>query len=598
MNRSDELVSKREAALAQHRGGALDLAETAYRLILAKHPSDAETRHLLGILRGQMGDPLEAEQLIRQAIQLDSAVGRYFGNLGVTLQDLERDEEALEVFQKAAELDPDSPDVLNDLGACMNKAGRYSEAVTTLQRALELAPSHADARGNLAVGYSNLGFAYLDRGEFVASADAYQAAAHLLPDDPMAFNDLGCALRHIGNHDEAIRAFRRAVELQPQYTQALTNLGNVLQEMGKFTAAAVAYHDVLALSADDSTVYAYLAEAKTFAPGDSDFEHMLDLAQSGDLPQLARGQLEFALAKACEDMGDFTSAYTHLAAANSTIRRCFEYDISSDERRIARIIEVFDNRLLGQLDGHGSTSERPIFIVGMPRSGTSLVEQILASHQDVFGAGELPDFQRAALALAKRQYPDGLVNVAPSEIGEFAAQYLDVLRDRTASAPRVTDKLPANFLYIGLIYAAFPRARVIHCVRDALDTCLSCFRKSFASAHRYTYDLRELGRYYRAYARLMDHWQCLFPGRMFELRYETVIGESESTIRSLIRYCGLDWDETCMRFYETERPVQTASAAQVRRPLYTDSIGAWRRYADHLKPLREALDDRPAAGQL
>ena len=253
--------------------------------------------------------------------------------------------------------------------------------------------------------------------------------------------------------------------------------------------------------------------------------------------------------------------------------------------------------MVKRIDGHGVATERPIFIVGMPRSGTSLLEQILASHRDVFGAGELLDFQRLALELVKGQYPEGIVSISPRKIAALATRYVDVLNERNASAPRVTDKLPANFLYIGLIYAAFPQARVIHCVRDPLDTCLSCYRKAFASAHGFAYDLRELGRYYRAYAGLMAHWQRLFPERMFELRYEAVIREPESTIRRLIQYCGLDWDEACMRFYETERPVQTASAAQVRRPLYTDSIGAWRRYADHLQPLRTALAAAPAAGQ-
>lgn len=598
MNRLGELTTERETALAQHRGGALNEAEAAYRIILAQHPSDAETYHLLGILQGQKGDPIEAERLIRQAILLDGTVGRYFGNLGVTLQDLGQDEEALEQFQKAADIDPDSPDALNDLGACLSKTGQNTDAVTTLGRALKLAPAHAAARTNLAAAYGIRGFAHLERGEFVAAVDAYQAATHLLPDDPQANNDLGCALRNIGNHEQAIGAFQRAVELQAQYPEALTNLGNAFQELGRFTDATAAYHKALNIRDDDPTIYAYLAEAKTFAPGDSDFEHMLALAQSHRLPQAAQGQLEFALAKACEDMGDFDAAYTHLTAANGAIRGNFDYDIFADERRIARIIDVFDDRMIGRLDGHGATTERPIFIVGMPRSGTSLAEQILASHRDIFGAGELPDFQRAALALVQGRYPDGMSSVAPQEIKEFSARYLGVLSDRNASAPRVTDKLPANFLYVGLIFAAFPQARVIHCVRDPLDTCLSCYRKFFARAHRFAYDLEELGRYYRAYARLMEHWRHLFPRRIFELPYESVIGEPESTIRRLVEYCGLDWDEACMRFYETERPVQTASAAQVRRPLYTDSIGAWRRYADHLDPLRAALELGPAAGQL
>lgn len=598
MKNSDELASQRATALAQHRSGSLDVASAAYRLILAEYPSDAETLHLLGVLKGQQGDPLAAEQLLRQAIGQDNTVGRYLGNLGVTLQDLGRDEEALDAFSRANALEPNSPDTLNDLGACMNKTGRYSEAVTTLRHALELDPTHIDASSNLAISYGNLGFVHVERGEFDAAVDAYQAAVQLSPENPQSQNDLGCALRNIGRHDEAIRVLQCAVELQPLYPEALTNLGNALQESGRFGDAVVAYHAALESRPDDPVIYACLAEAKTFEAGDSDFQNMLDLAQNRKLSQTALGQLEFALGKACEDMGDFDAAFTHLTVANGAIRNSIDYDVSGDERKMARIISVFDDRMVARIEGHGLSSERPVFILGMPRSGTSLAEQILASHREVFGAGELADFQRAALALAKGQYPDGLLSILPTEIPAFATGYLDALKIRDASSPRVTDKLPANFLYIGLIYAAFPNARVIHCVRDPLDTCLSCFRKSFANGHRFSYDFRELGRYYRAYADLMAHWQHLFPGRMFELHYEAVIREPESSIRNLIEFCGLDWDETCLRFYETKRPVQTASAAQVRRPLYTDSIGAWRRYADHLEPLRAALELGPAAGQV
>jgi len=657
MNHPDELAAEREAALAQHREGALDVAEAEYRRILAHQPFDAETHHLLGVLQGQRGDSLEAERLIRKAIQLDGTVSKYYGNLGVTLQDLGRDEEALGVLQKAVELDPNSPEALNDLGGCLNKTDRFSDAVITLGRALEFAPTYVAARVNLGValqkdqrlsdalreyeevlrldpdcaeahsnrgsvllalgdsdaaiaaheaalsldpdlvaGYCNLGAARLQRGEFAVAVEAYQTAVHLAPVDPQACNDLGCALRNLGKHEAAIRAFQQALELEPQYPEALTNVGNALQELGRFTEAVTAYRRALAIRPDDPAIHAYLAEAKTFVPGDNDFEHMLRLAQDRHLPQAAQGQLEFALAKACEDMGTFDEAYSHLAEANAAMRSSFDYDVSRDERLMIRIADVFNKRMVKRIDGYGTASDRPIFIVGMPRSGTSLLEQILSSHPDVFGAGELPDFQRAVLEMVIGKYPDGLADISPRKIAALAERYIDVLSERNSSAPRITDKLPANFLYVGLIYAAFPQAHVIHCVRDPLDTCLSCYRKAFASAHGFAYDLEELGRYYRAYAGLMTHWQRLYPGRLFELRYETLVSEAEPTIRQLIQYCGLEWDEACLRFYETERPVLTASSAQVRRPLFTDSIGAWRRYADYLDPLRAALEGESATG--
>jgi hypothetical protein len=340
-----------------------------------------------------------------------------------------------------------------------------------------------------------------------------------------------------------------------------------------------------------------LAILKRFAPGDRQLAAM-ELIASDPTRLLAQDRiyLHFALAKAYQDVGEFERCFGHLLEGNTLKRQETAYDEADVRGRLARIAKVFTSALLKEKQGLGDLSSVPIFIVGMPRSGTSLIEQILASHPKVFGAGELMNLAKGVARLCRpTPYPDVIFAMGQMELQELGANYVAEIRQLAPNAERITDKMPANFRLAGLIHLALPNARVIHVRRDPVDTCYSCFSKLFEGNQPYCYDLGELGRYYRAYEALMKHWRNVLPtGFLLEVTYEEVIADPGSEARRIIAHCGLEWDDRCLAFYDIPRPVRTASALQVRQPIYRSSIGRWRFYEHLLGPLIDALSaDEP-----
>jgi hypothetical protein len=310
----------------------------------------------------------------------------------------------------------------------------------------------------------------------------------------------------------------------------------------------------------------------------------------------ARIRLNFALAKAYDDLGRFAESFRCMNAGNALKRQRVNYNEARMIEQFDRIHAAFDRTLLRKKP-RGLRSDAPVFVLGMPRSGTTLIEQILASHPAVHGAGELTDFSRLANRICDargkiRRFPEDAAKLTGKELAGLGEAYLARLRALAPDASRITDKMPANFVYVGLIHLALPQARIIHVRRDPRDTCLSCYSKLFSAPQDFTYDLAELGRYYRQYDRLMGHWRKTLPaGRMLEVRYEDVIDDLETWARRIVDHCGLDWDPACISFHEARRPVRTASASQVRQPIYRTSEGRWRKYENDLEPLLTALGD-------
>jgi hypothetical protein len=304
-----------------------------------------------------------------------------------------------------------------------------------------------------------------------------------------------------------------------------------------------------------------------------------------------RMALHFALGTIYEKLGEHERSFSHFVAGNALRRRAVDYDEDATLRMLARIPEIFTPEFLVAKSGQGDPSSKPIFIVGMPRSGTTLIEQILAGHPRVHSCGEIKDFALSLFALRGMDYPDNVLAMPPEEIGKLGAMYLQkVTASMPASADRFTDKMLTNLLYVGLIHLALPNARIIYARRDPVDTCLSCFTQMFLTGHHYANDLGELGRYYRACGQVAAHWQRLLPaGTMLEVQYEDVVADPETQARRIVDYCGLAWDEACLAFHKVERAVHTASATQVRQPIYRSSVGRWRAYQDRLQPLLEAL---------
>jgi hypothetical protein len=333
----------------------------------------------------------------------------------------------------------------------------------------------------------------------------------------------------------------------------------------------------------------------TFAPGEPLLAAMERLAASDDLSPADHMQLHFALGKALSDLRQHDAAFEHLRRGNAMKRATTGYDEAAALGLFDRIEATFTPERIARMAGGGQPSAVPILVLGMPRSGTTLVEQILASHPQVHGAGELDAFDAVVRSVhgpggERAPYPEFVPALDATAIGMIGAHYLTRLEALAPDAPHVTDKMPSNFYFVGLVHLALPRARIIHVMRDPVDTCLSCFSKLFSAPQDHTYDLAELGRYYARYARLMAHWRkVLPPGRMLEVRYEDVVADLEGEARRITAHCGLAFDPRCLAFHRTERPVRTASATQVRQPLYRGAVGRWRPYARHLGPLLAEL---------
>jgi tetratricopeptide (TPR) repeat protein len=545
----DELFS---LAAGHQRSGDLGKAAAVYGQILQQDPNNAEALHQRAIVAYQSGDR----------------------------------ENAILFLSRAVRLCPTNPHYSNNLGMAYQAAGRLDEAVAAYRNALHNDP-------NLAAAHSNLGSALADQRQYARAEFHCQQAIALQPDLAAAYNNLGRVHFVRGKHHEAKRCFEQAVGLSMAMVDAHRNLGHIYRELGQFDEARREYEVVLGLNPRETRALYSLSLIKKHQLSDqSDLDRLETRLEDPLLTAGERAELNFALGKICDECELYDKAFRHFQRANSLIRPPFDQSLC--QTMVGQWMTAFTKDRYASATPPGSDSELPVFIVGMPRSGTSLVEQILASHPQVYGAGELADLQEISTALeAGRRvdppYPYCLFNMAQSELTEVAERYLSRRRGECGDAVRVTDKMPANFLLLGLLPRLFPNARVIHCVRDPRDTCLSCYFADFASRPTYAYALEDLGFFYRMHDRLMEHWRRELPLRITEVRYEELIARPEEVSRQLVEFCGLEWDQRCLQFYNNPRPVRTASGWQVRQPIYKSAIGRWRNYEKHLGPLFKAL---------
>jgi Tfp pilus assembly protein PilF len=462
-----------------------------------------------------------------------------------------------------------------------------------------------DARGD-AQGMFEDALRHFRAGRVDEAVSGYRRAIALKPDYAEAHNNLGVALAAQGRIDEAVSHCRRAIVLKPDDAEAHNNLGTALCLQGKFDEATVQYGRAISIRPAYAEAHFNRAEIKTFRQGDPDQAALEALAGGDSLPAEKLPFIHFALAKALEDNGEYGRAFEHLRTGNASKRGQIDYNEAAMHEFFQRISNVFSAGVLDRLQGGGDPSQAPIFVLGMPRSGSTLIEQVLASHPQIHGAGELVDLGKAASAVLNDcnplfQFPECIPSLDGAALRRIGESYLARLPVPGPGKTRIVDKLPNNFFFIGLIRLVLPNARIIHSVRHPVDTCVSCYSKLFASAQKFTYDLGELGRYYRSYSGLMAHWKSvLSPEAILDVAYEDVVDDLEGEARRLIDYCGLPWDDRCLTFHRTRRPVKTASAAQVRKPLYRSSLERWRKYEGNLGPLLDELGElvpRHASGR-
>ena len=430
-------------------------------------------------------------------------------------------------------------------------------------------------------------------GRLEAAAATYREIVAQAPKTFAAWANLGAVCQELARTGEATAAYETALALDPGSIPVLSNLAVLAQQLGDRGRAAALYRRLLDLAPNEAEAHHDLAQVKKFTNDDPDLAAMRRLRADPGLDRQSAMYLDFGLAKAHDDLGDFGRAFRHMAAANRAKRQTLTFDLRFEEKLVDRLIEQFTAERIETLSGGGFDTSAPIFVLGMPRSGTTLIEQILASHSDVAGAGELNllgDSVAAEPAFAGgARYPEALAEMTAGCLRDLGETYADGLQARSPGAARITDKMPRNHYFIGVIALALPGARIVHCRRSPLDTCLSCYSKHFPKGQLFSYDLAELGAYYRLYDRLMAHWHEVLPGRVLDVQYEDVVAEPEPQIRRILAACELSWQDDCLQFHRTERPVMTASAGQVREPLYDRSVGRWKAYENDLGPLIEAL---------
>jgi Flp pilus assembly protein TadD len=400
-----------------------------------------------------------------------------------------------------------------------------------------------------------------------------------------------------GRTERALEAYQRIVAKHPDYIPARYLLANQFKAQGRFAEATALYRQIMSDQPDYAQAHFTYAGIHTYRDaGDPHIAAMQKLLQSGSLADEQRTQLAFALAKAFEDFADYDRAFAYLEFGNGLRRAAFHYSIDSDAELIRNIIDTFSAEALSRVQVEADPSRRPIFIVGMVRSGTSLVEKVLASHSEVYGAGELQYvWSLAAKLFLKSALRYQFAPLAAYPAGAFTQlgkAYLAKLAQLNADSPRVTDKMPFNMMMIGLIRLALPNAKIVHCVRDARDTCLSIYRQNFATGnYRFAYDLRSIAQFHNLYRKLMRHWHEVFPGMIYDINYESLTHDPEREIRGLLEACELEWQDDCLHFDKSPGVVRTASYFQVRQPMYTRSVNLWRRYERHLQPLLQALEE-------
>lgn len=542
-----------QQALQLHQAGRRQEAEALYRQVLARKPNHAAAAHFLGLLLHQTGRTAEGMDLLEQSVQLQ----------------------------------PTNPDFLNNLGTVMRDVGRVAAAIDFFRGAVDLRPEQLAARDNLASSLKQI-------GQFEEAEDIYRGTIARNPFHVRALIGLAETLQEAGRLDEALSVFREALNMRPKDADLLHGLGVGLMEKGKLDEAADLFRQAVAVNPGMARAWLMLTQVKRQKERDAELAGME--AQHAKAPQdsLARMQLSFGLGKANDDLKDYGRAFDYFTEGNAIRRKGIDYDPARTRAEFDAMKTVFDAGFFARHKPSDITDDAPIFIVGMPRSGTTLVEQIIASHPQVYGAGELGILKKAVgkqfPATMPGGFPWGVSDVDDRDFAEAGQAYLDMLHARYPNMRHVTDKMPGNFLLVGFIHMMLPKARIIHCARDAAATCLSIYKVHFrGDSHRYGYDLGELADFHNLYTDIMAHWHKVLPGVVHDVRYEDFVADQDVQSRALIDYLGLPWDDAVLSFHETDRPVRTASAAQVRQPMYQGSVDLWKRYGDRLKPLLDRL---------
>ena len=526
--------------------------------------------------RGQYSQALnKASQLLQhfpKSIDLYNIVGAINKKLGKL-------EEAIQACEKALSIEPEYAEGYNNMGIILKNQGDLEKATQAYKKAISLKPNFAEA-------YGNMGAILQEQGKLEKAAQAYKKAISLKPNFAEAYCNMGAILQEQGDLEKAAQAYKKAISIKPDYAEPYNNIGIILKNQGELNKAIEAYNKAISIKPDYAEAHRNLSNSKKYKVGDCHFISIEELYKRNDLSEDTRCNLSFALAKIYEDLGELDKAFSHLYKGNSLRKKLLGYSIDQDKKLFETLKEAQPNLLKNTIKiKERLVKPTPIFILGMPRSGTTLVEQIISRHSEVTGAGELSfvDYYGGKLAMNSN-------TKTTLTVYEFRKKYLSELSELSNGKHFVTDKMPQNFLYIPLIVSALPEAKIIHVDRDPAATCWSNFKQYFAKGVLgYCYDLRDIVTYYKLYKDLMNFWQSEYSDRIYNLNYENLTTDQENQTKKLIEHLDLSWEEACLSPHKNKRTVKTASQQQVRQQIYQGSSKAWRKYEPFLNGAFDSL---------
>lgn len=649
------LHSAFEEAMSALRVGRDGIAERQLRAIQAAVPGESRSLWLLGSalrLQGKLPAALEAleravaadpaaplarvelarayredgrleaaRELVRSAVREAPTLQDAWLAYGDVLTDLEKFAEARFAFERARQLDPQRARIEQATTAMVAEDRRTAE--TLFRQVLQADASHVAALcglAALALGVGNtqdaerllrharrrsahapliqrgLLHVLLRAGRLLEAESTARALLRIEPENPQNWTALGTLQTRLLRQAEAIEAFEEAARLDPAQVGLRLSIGHANKTLGRREAAEYAYKECLRRNPAYAEAWWSLADLKNYTFSEQEIASMRALLEDTRLDDAERAQVHFALGRALEQRADFRDSFAHYSTGNRLRRRSSGFDMEGFEAKTARICALLDRDFFAAREGSGSPDASPIFIVGLPRSGSTLIEQILASHSQVEGTMELPNILNQVRELdhangRQDSYPESLLHLPQARLAMLGQRYLDETRPIRSGRARFIDKMPNNFSHIGLIHLILPHARIIDARRHPMDACLSAYKQHFAEGQSFSYDLEDLGRYYRCYLALMEHWDRALPGRVLRVAYEALVMDPEPQIRRLLEHCGLEFESACLDFHLNQRPVRTASAEQVRQPLYRSAIGYWRNFEPDLEPLRRSLGD-------
>ena len=642
-----------DLALAYLRGREFEMAAGLCRDTLIEDPRDDKVRVLLGTVLVRQNEFAAAEKELRDVISRFPEIPKAQRELGNALIAQGKGDEAIECYQRVIELTPNDPAAHRDLAMAYKSLGQKKEAERSLDESFEIDPASKDLviamehhragefgkaenicrevlrsepknvnatrlMGSIAKDFGkprlaarmfrnavklapdffgarmDLARVLMELDELDECHEIMQQTIKLQPDLPQPHALLGNLFTKQGKFEESVDAFKVALEKQPNHGPSLAGMGHALKTIGRQEESIDTYRDCITKFPEFGEAYWALANLKTFRFSDEEVATMEKSVEDEKLPDETRVNFNYSLGKSYEDQGHHDRAFQCYARGNALRRPNEEYDPVQTEMVHDQIIETITAEFLEQNKGNGDSDDAPIFIVGLPRSGSTLIEQILASHSQVDGTHELPELPRIIKTINDQRlggvgYPMALQHYG-MELAALGSQYIETTARYRKGAAYFTDKMPNNFAGIGLIAAILPNAKIVNARRHPLDSCMGCFKQLFYKGQSFTYDLVELGEYYLEYERLMAHWHAILPGKVLDIQYEDMVADQENQTRRLIEHCGLPWEDRVLRFYETDRAVITASSEQVRQPIYSKSVNSWRRFELHLEPLIEVLE--------